>query len=138
MSLAEETLFERLRRGRAARDPSLSLDRARLRSSIADNLQRILSSREMHAPAQPEYGMPDPGEVLHALQGGPEMMRRKLKQCIELFEPRLTDVKVMQVATVDFGHTLHFTLRAQLREMPQERITLDASVEPNGRIRVKA
>ena len=51
MSLAEETLFERLRRGRAARDPSLSLDRARLRSSIADNLQRILSSREMHAPA---------------------------------------------------------------------------------------
>ncbi|HEX5053713.1 MAG TPA: type VI secretion system baseplate subunit TssE [Planctomycetota bacterium] len=136
MHISEETLFERLRQGRAARDPSLSLDRARLRKSIAENLQRIFTSREMHAPAQPEYGMPDPGEILHALQGGPELMRKKLKLCVEQFEPRLTDVKVLHVETVDFGHTLHFTVRAVLRGMPSERLSLDATVEPSGEVRV--
>jgi len=138
MSLADETLFERLRQGRAVRDPSLSLDRVRLRRSIADNLQRIFMSREMHAPAQPDYGMPDPGEVLHALLGGPELVRRRLKHCIEVFEPRLQDTKVFQLENVAFGHTLRFRLRATLRGMANEVVDFDAAIEPNGRIRVDA
>jgi type VI secretion system protein len=138
MTLADETLFERLRQGRAVRDPSLSLDRVRLRRSIADNLQRIFMSREMHAPAQPDYGMPDPGEVLHALQGGPELVRRRLKQCIEVFEPRLQDVKVFQLESAAFGHTLRFRLRASLRGMVNELVDFDAAIEPSGLIRVDA
>lgn len=138
MGIAEDTLFERLRQGRTARDPSLSLDRARLRASIAANLQQIFTSRELHAPAQPDYGMPDPGELLHALQGGPELMRKRLKACVEQFEPRLQDVKVMQIEAAEFGHELHFTLRGALRGMPQERLSFDATVQPDGRIRVQA
>jgi type VI secretion system protein len=138
MTLADETLFERLRQGRAVRDPSLSLDRVRLRRSIADNLQRIFMSRELHAPAQPEYGMPDPGEILHALQGGPELVRRRLKVCIEAFEPRLQDVKVFQLENAAFGHTLRFRLRANLKGMASEVIEFDAAIEPSGLIRVDA
>lgn len=136
MALADETLFERLQRGRPPRDPSLSIDRPRLRRSIAQNLERLLSSREGHAPALPDYGMPDPGEILHALQGGPELVRKRLKHVIETFEPRLQDVKVMQVEDVSFGQTLRFSLRAQLRDLPQERWAFDFVVQPTGRLKV--
>jgi type VI secretion system protein len=136
MHLSENTLFERLRDARAPRDPSMSLDRTRLRRSIADNLVRILTSREMHAPAQPDYGMPDPNEILHAVDGGAELMRKKLKQCVELYEPRLKDVRVLHVESAELGQTVRFSLHATLRSDPPEPIVLDASVEPNGRIRV--
>lgn len=116
----------------------MSLDRARLRRSIADNLLRIFTSREMHAPAQLDYGMPDPNEILHAYEGGPELMRKKLKQCIELYEPRLKDVRVLHVETAGLGQTMHFSLQATVRSEPPSPITLDAAVEADGRIHVNA
>jgi predicted component of type VI protein secretion system len=65
-------------------------------------------------------------------------MRKKLKACVEQFEPRLCEVKVLQVEVAEFGHELHFTLRGQLRGMPQERLSFDATVLPSGGIRVHA
>lgn len=136
MTLSENTLFERLRDDRAARDPSMSLDRARLRQSIADNLQRIFSSREMHAPAQLDYGMPDPNTILHAADGGADLMRKRLKHCVERYEPRLKDVRVLHIDSAERGHQIQFTLQATLCTDPPEPITLDASIEANGRIYV--
>ena len=138
MTLSENTLFERLRDDRAARDPSMSLDRARLRESIASNLHRIFSSREMHAPAQLDYGMPDPNTILHALDGGADLMRKRLKQCVELYEPRLKDVRVLQLDSAEIGHQLQFSLHATLVSDPPEPIVLEASIEANGRIHVTA
>ncbi|MFT4542022.1 MAG: type VI secretion system protein [Planctomycetota bacterium] len=138
MTLSENTLFERLRDDRAARDPSMSLDRGRLRESIASNLHRIFSSREMHAPAQLDYGMPDPNTILHALDGGADLMRKRLKQCVELYEPRLKDVRVLQIDSTEIGHQIQFSLHATLVSDPPEPIVLAASIEASGRIRVTA
>lgn len=137
MPLQNETLFERLRQGDTGRGASMSLDRARLRQSIVDNLQRIFVSREQHSRAQPDYGMPDPAELLHSLPGGAELLRRRLKACTEQFEPRLLDVKVVYVDAGDFGHTLRFTLTGTLRDVPGERWSFQATLLPNGRIRVQ-
>ncbi|MCB9877484.1 MAG: type VI secretion system baseplate subunit TssE [Planctomycetes bacterium] len=138
MGISESTLFERLREARAARDPSMSLDRARLRRSIAENLRRIFTSRELHAPAQPDYGMPDPNQVLHAWDGGAELMRKKLKSCVEQFEPRLRDVRVLHIESAELGHAIQFTLHAKLASDPPEPIVLDATIAADGRIHVKA
>ena len=138
MTLSENTLFERLRDERAARDPSMSLDRARLRQSIADNLRRIFGSREMHAPAQLDYGMPDPNVILHADDGGADLLRKRLKHCVEQYEPRLKDVRVLHIDSAEIGHQIQFSLHATLVSDPPEPITLDASIEANGRIRVTA
>jgi len=116
----------------------MSLDRARLRQSIADNLRRILCSREMHAPAQLDYGMPDPNTILHALDGGADLMRSRLKQCIELYEPRLKEVRVLQIESAEIGHQIRFSLHATLRSDPPEPIVLEASIQANGRIHVIA
>jgi predicted component of type VI protein secretion system len=90
----------------------------------------------MHAPAQPDSGMPDPNVILHADAGGAELMRKKHKQCVELYAPRLKDVRVLHVESAELGQTVRFSLHATLRSDPPEPIVLDASVEPNGRIRV--
>tara|TARA_R110002073_G_scaffold19387_2_gene70914 strand:- start:4066 stop:4482 length:417 start_codon:yes stop_codon:yes gene_type:complete len=136
MTLSENTLFERLRDDRAARDPSMSLDRVRLMDSIAGNLQRIFSSREMHAPAQLDYGMPDPNTILHALDGGADLMRSRLKQCIEYYEPRLTDIRVQMLQSVEIGHQMQFSIKAALATDPPERVVLKAAIEASGRISV--
>lgn len=116
----------------------MSLDRARLMESIANNLHRIFSSREMHAPAQLDYGMPDPNTILHATDGGADLMRTRLKQCVELFEPRLTDVRILMLQTAEIGHQMQFSIKAALVTEPPERVVLTASIEANGRIRVTA
>lgn len=116
----------------------MSLDRTRLRESIAANLHRIFSSRELHAPAQLDYGMPDPNTILHALDGGADLMRKRLKQCVELYEPRLTNVRVLQIDSTEIGHQIQFSLHATLVSDPPEPIVLEASIEASGRIRVTA
>jgi type VI secretion system protein len=136
MPLSDSTLFERLRDDRAARDPSMSLDRARLRQSIAANLERIFGSREMHAPAQLEYGMPDPNTILHAQDGGAELLRKRLKECVERYEPRLQKVRVLHIESAELGHQIQFSLHATLQSDPPEPITLDATIAANGRIAV--
>ena len=92
--------------------------------------------REMHAPAQLDYGMPDPNTILHAQDGGAELMRKSLKHCVETYEPRLRDVRVLHIDSAEIGHQIQFTLQATLRSDPPEPITLDASIAANGRIRV--
>ncbi len=138
MTLSESSLFERLRDERGARDPSMSLDRARLRQSIADNLQRLVTARVMHAPAQLDYGLPDPNEILHAPDGGADLIRKRLKHCVEHYEPRLTDVRILHIESAELGHTIHFSLQARLKSDPPEPIAIDARIGPNGRIVVTA
>ena len=136
MHLSENTLFERLRDERAARDPSMSLDRARLRQSIANNLERVFTSREMHAPAQLDYGMPDPNTILHASEGSADLLRQRLKACVEAYEPRLQSVRVLEIDAVEIGTKMHFSIHATLVSDPPEPISIDASIEATGRIRV--
>jgi len=114
----------------------MSLDRVRLMESIAGNLGRIFSSREMHAPAQLRYGLPDPNTILHALDGGADLMRSRLKTCVELYEPRLTDVRIVMVQTAEIGHQMQFAIKAALPTDPPERVVLRATIEANGRILV--
>jgi len=114
----------------------MSLDRARLRQSIAANLERIFGSREMHAPAQLDYGMPDPNTILHAQDGGADTLRKRLKECVERYEPRLRKVRVLHIESAEIGHQIQFALSATLQSDPPEPITLDATIAANGRIRV--
>ena len=134
MTLSEQTLFERIRSANAPRDPSMSLDKSRLMRSVADNLRRILTSRVGHAPAQMDYGMPDPIEIAVSFAGKPEQLRRALKQCIERYEPRLVDVQVLQVETQDDDQTVRLMVRAGLVGDPQERVSLEANVDPSGKL----
>ena len=136
MSISEQTLFERIRNADAPRDPSMTLDRSRLMRSVADNLSRILASRVGHAPAQMDYGMPDPVEIAMTYPASVDRLRKALKECIERYEPRLVDVQVLMVETEDDDRNVRLVVRAGLRGNPAEKISIDTSVDSAGKLQV--
>ena len=135
---SEETLLERLRRAGEPQERTVQQDRARLKRSILRNLENIVSSRQGHAPAQMDYGMPSPSEVANLFDDGPGGMRKVVKQCIEKYEPRLKDVQVIQVETEDTGRDLLFSIRAKLAtSSDQSMVSFDTTVDSTGQIRIK-
>lgn len=136
MSISEQTLFERIRNADAPRDPSMTLDRSRVMRSVADNLSRIFSSRVGHAPAQMDYGMPDPVEIAMSFPSGVDTLRKALKECIERYEPRLVDVQVLMVETEGDDRNVRLMVRAGLLGHPNETVSIDTSVDSAGKLQV--
>ena len=132
------SLFDRLNRpkGGAARTASDGTP-GQIRS-ILKHLQRMLNSRVGHAPAQMDYGIPDPGEVAHNYSDAINQIQKSIKACVEKYEPRLTAVNVMHVVATDDILTLRFQITGQVANT-KERIPVlfDTLVDPSGRIKLK-
>lgn len=134
-----KSLLERLSSPAAGARPSLSEDTGELVRSILRHLQRLLNSRKGHAPAQPDYGVPDSSEVAHNLPGAIREMQREIKQSIEMFEPRLCHVDVAHVEVEGDDLTLRFQITARL-STPKDRphICFETFLDQAGRIQVKS
>lgn len=135
----ERTLLERLSRPKAASSRTLSEDSGELVRSVLRHLQRMLNSRQGHAPAQMDYGIPDPSEVVHNFPNAIGQVQRAIRACIEKYEPRLTAVNVMHVESEDDLFALRFQITAQLRtakEMPY--VCFDTLMDSTGRIQVRS
>ncbi|BCR03021.1 hypothetical protein DESUT3_00900 [Desulfuromonas versatilis] len=78
--------------GRAdAADP-----RGALSLSLQDHLQRLLNARRGSLAHLPGYGMPDVAKLYEALPYSLEPLKAALRQCIEVYEPRLGQLQVRQ------------------------------------------
>jgi type VI secretion system protein ImpF len=114
----------------------------RLKSSLLRDVEWLLNTRRIHETAPdryPEvqrsvyhYGLPD----ISSMSLDPETVRRRLtahlEQAIELFEPRLTAVRVLAVEREGEERTVRFTVQAMLRMEPNpERIVFDTVLEPS-------
>lgn len=132
----ETSLLDRLARPKSG-PASSGDDSAAVVRSVLRNLQRLLNSRQGHAAAQPDYGLPDPGEVLHAYSDSIGQMGRAIRACIERYEPRLASVQVRHVENADDVLTLRYQIVGQLAKS-KERIPVvfDTQVDPSGRIKV--
>lgn len=62
--------------------------------SIRDYLQRLLNARRQTLPHLPHYGMPDVAAIFEALPYSLDGLVLAVRQCIEAFESRLTQVQV--------------------------------------------
>lgn len=132
----ETSLLDRL--ARPGGGPSTSGDdNAATVRAVLRNLQRLLNSRQGHSAAQPDYGLPDPGEVLHAYADSIGQMGRAIRACIERFEPRLTSVQVRHVENVDDILTLRYQIVGQLAKIKERvPVVFDTQVDPSGRIKI--
>lgn len=134
-----KTLFERLRNPDASGARSLQEDHKALLASIVRNLDRILNARVGQAPAQLDYGIPQPSEIA---QGYPEsigQIQKALRLCIEKYEPRLRDVQVMQIESEDTKLAVRFQVSARLATTSDQRqIRFDTMIDPSGHIEMTA
>ena len=136
---SERTLFERLSNPRTQGLRTVSENTSALSKYIMRTLQNMLNSRIGHAPAQMDYGIPEPSEVTHSYPHGLGDMQRAVRTCLEKYEPRLTSVNVMHVESEEDQFTLRFQITAQLATS-KERIPVcfDTLVDASGSIQVKA
>lgn len=131
----ELTILERLRRGDAAVPKSSVEDTDQLIRSIEQNVARVLNAREGSAPAQPDYGMPAPSEIVHAFPRAVGRVQRHVKVLLERFEPRLTDVEVVHLENEADKLSLRFRIQARLATSPSSMwVSYDLKFDPSGRV----
>jgi type VI secretion system protein len=110
----ERTLLERLANPDPPGQRHPDINVSRLKRSVIAHLQRILNSRHDHAPAQPDYGIPDLNEFKFAYPDSITPMRQAIQASIEKYEPRLKDVKVTWVPDEDDPLNVRFEIAARL------------------------
>jgi type VI secretion system protein len=132
----ELTILERLRRGDAAAR-STGEDTDLLIRSIEANVARLLNAREGSAPAQPDYGMPPPSEIVHAFPRAVSRVQRHVKDLLERYEPRLADVDVVHLETGD-KLSLRFQIQARLATSSSAMwVSYELKFDPSGRVTLR-
>ena len=112
--IVERTLFERLTDPDPPSSRRLELDIGRLKHSILLHLQKMLNSRHSHAPAQPDYGIPDLNEFMFSFPESIGPMRQAIERSIEKYEPRLKNVKATWVPDEENPLNIRFEISARL------------------------
>lgn len=113
---------------------------AELEASVMTNLRRILGSRVGIAPACPNYGLP---EFDYVADGYTEQARRfaaGIKETIEAYEPRVTDVRVItprleERLRTDDPMVLRVEIKARLN-IPgtRHKARFEATLSADGRV----
>lgn len=110
----ESRLFERLANPEPPGSRRLEFDLGRFKQSILDHLYHMFNSRHGHAPAQPDYGIPDLNEFMFEFPDSITPMRQAIERSIEKYEPRLKNVKAVWVRDEDNPLNIRFEISARL------------------------
>ncbi len=128
-----------------------------LEENVLRDLEQLLNTRQISEPAEPpldhlsrsifNYGLVDVATLSADSGLTPDEIRRRIKETIELFEPRLTDVDVVdptegseQARGRKLRRTVLFRVEATLRTDPDpEQVEFDTVLEvATKRFKVKA
>jgi len=114
-----------------------------LRDNLLRDLERLLNTRETGSPATApwveversiyNYGLPDFASLSADVAATPARLQRSIEREIELFEPRLSDVRISRAEGDDKkSRKLKFVIEATLRLDPDpERVRFDTVLEMN-------
>lgn len=110
----ESTLLERLTNPDPTGSRRLDLDMGRVKRSILNHLQQMFNTRHGHAPAQPDYGIPDLNTFMFEFPESIAPMRQAIERSIEKYEPRLKHVKAVWVRDEENPLNIRFEISARL------------------------
>lgn len=135
----EFSLLERLDAAQAGKtvlrgtpDPSAVVE------SVMGNLLRVLNAREGCCETRPDYGVPDFNSFIGLYPDALPAIARTVREQIEMFEPRLTDVDVNFVPNPDQPLALNFHIEAQLvSEGIPRRVSFETVFADDGRAVVR-
>lgn len=130
-------LFERLQQDRTSQPVFTEKQEAALRSSILQNLERILNSRAGMSQACEGYGIPDLTQIVNGVPERARDIERALEQCIRQYEPRLTQVEVEHIPDAHGPMTACFKVRAAASTgKSAEDLWFETVVVSSGRVRL--
>ncbi len=132
--MRERSLLERLRDPEADEGRRASDDLEALEASILAHLRRMLNSRQGHALAALDYGMPDLSEALRTYPSSISSVEQAIRASIEKYEPRLRDVSVRFVESEHDVLTLSFQIRGRLVRDRNLGLQVSTRIGPDGGI----
>ena len=108
-----------------------------LMRSVLQNLKRVLNARTDNAPAQPDLGTMSPIEVALAYPDSVVDAQRRVRECIEKYEPRLKDITVTWIESDDERLSLRFQISGRLATSGRGGVmSFDTVFDPSGEIRL--
>jgi type VI secretion system protein len=128
-------LFERLE-ARDMRAATLRLDYGLLAASILATLNSLFNSRQGSCQTRPDYGLADFNDALTKGADHAPSIARAIKEQIERFEPRLTQVAVRPDSEDDDLMSLRFHISARLVGRDGERVVFETRLSDDGFVRV--
>ena len=84
--------------------------------SIMDHLNRIFNTRTGSIPHLKDYGLPDISEIYRKMPDGIDELIDAVKCTVEQYEPRLKNVRVVQLDDDVLGARLILILSGELQE----------------------
>jgi type VI secretion system protein len=66
---------------------------------VREHLRVLLNTRRGGAPSAPEYGVIDLADLVHEFPAGSGTLQQAIWETISIYEPRLTNVSVSQLAS---------------------------------------
>jgi len=138
------SLFERLKspqggqaRGTLMREYERHESHDQTLHSILNNLNRLLNSRQGQSQACIDYGILDVTQIIYGLEESEDAAERAIQRGIELYEPRLTRVRVKRVEDPSRLLSVCFLISAKLiTEKSQADVWFETVVASSGRVRV--
>jgi type VI secretion system protein len=108
------SLFERLNGETVGRD--LRLTEASLAASIVNHLNKLLQTRQGTVLCLPDYGLPDLNDANASIYDSINRIRRHVEWAINLYEPRLSEVRVIHAPDVVSPLALKFRITGTMRK----------------------
>ena len=118
----------------ASADPSRPIDEIQ---SILGNLRALLNTREGDSLSAPDFGIIDLSDLVHNFPNAAQYMQRSIRETINRYEPRLTNVRVRAVQSEDPLKVV-FEVSARLtHDRRRGLVRVRTEVLPNGRVEVQ-
>lgn len=102
--------------------------------SIQDHLYRLLNARHGAIAHLPDYGLPDITQLYGDLPYAVDIIQTAITLCIQKYEPRLTNVKIVSMQDESVNAVLIFEIRATL--LCGEQAAFHAYLTSNGNAEV--
>jgi type VI secretion system protein len=130
------SLFERLG-GEASQRAGWSREVA-VMASVATHLAKMLSTRAGSVQTLPDYGLPDLNDMTLSLHDSLQRARLAIERFIEIYEPRLSQVKVVSLPRDHDPLNLSFAIEGLLEADGFKRqVSFSACLDGSGQVKVQ-
>lgn len=97
-------------------------------NSISQHVEHLLNTRQGSVNHLPDLGLPDITEIYQDLPSSSHELMAAIKQCLEKYEPRLSQIRVYQQPSTNAEGVLNLLIEARLVNQQSARfITLFAN-----------
>lgn len=96
--------------------------------SIQTHVEHLLNTRQGSVTHLPDLGLPDLTEIYQDLPHSSHDLMAEIKQCLEKYEPRLSQIRVYQQDATENDSVVNLLIEARVENQQQARfVTLFAN-----------